>query len=116
MVRRRGAGALGCLFSVLVAAAVAYFAINAGDVLLRRYRFEDAMKQEARFAARKTDEQIRARLIALSDSLGMPEGARRVQIRRRARHIAIWSEYYDHIELPGYVREVLMRPHAEWSW
>ncbi len=116
MVRRRGAGAVGCLFGLLVAAAIAYFAVNVGEVYLRRYRLEDAMRQEARFASRRTDAQIRQRLAALADSLDMPEGARRILIRRSGRHIGISAEYYETIELPGIVREVHMQPHAEWTW
>ena len=116
MVKRRGAGRLGCLLSLLVAAAVAYFAVNVGEIMLRRVRFEDAMKQEARFAARKSDAAIRSRLVSLADSLGLPEAAGRVHIRRGPRAIRISSEYYEHLEVPGYVKEVVMRPRAEWSW
>ena len=39
-----------------------------------------------------------------------------VNIRRGERQIRLWSEYYEQLELPGYVRDVAMRPHAEWSW
>jgi hypothetical protein len=41
-----------------------YFAVSVGEPYLRYYRFLDGMKQEARFSARFTDDQIQARLAA----------------------------------------------------
>ena len=113
MVRaRRGRSSLGCLISLLLVAAVAYFGVNAGEMYLRYYRFRDAMGQEVRFAGQKSDEAIRRRLAALADSLGLPEAAGRVQVRRDGRRITVSSEYYERIELPLTVREVRFAPHA----
>ena len=41
------------------------------------------------------------------------EAAGEVTLQRDGRHIEIESEYYEHIELPLYVREVRFNPHAE---
>jgi hypothetical protein len=87
--RRWGASKLGCLVTLLLAVAVAYFGVNAGEVYLRYYRFRDAMAQEARFAQRVSDEAIRGRLRSLADSLGLPEGAADVKIRRGANRVTI---------------------------
>lgn len=114
MVRsRRGAGSLGCLFMLLVLAAIVYFAVNIGEVYFRFYQFQDAMRQEVRFAAHNSDGQILRRLRAEADSLGLPEAAGVVTLQRDGRHIEVESEYYEHIELPLYVREVHFNPHAE---
>ena len=114
MVRsRRGAGSLGCLFTLLVLAAIVYFAVNIGEVYFRFYQFQDAMRQEVRFAAHNSDGQILRRLRAEADSLGLPEAAGVVTLQRDGRHIEVESEYYEHIELPLYVREVHFNPHAE---
>ena len=100
MVRtRRGATRLGCLFSLLLAAAVAYFAFDVGEKYLRFYRFQDAMKQEARFAGQKTDGQIRARLQTVADSLGVPPQGQRIQLRRTPNRIYIWSRWEETIDL-----------------
>ena len=107
---RRGVARLGCVAALLFVGAVAYFAVNIGRVALGYYRFEDRMKQEARFAAKRTDAQIRDRLIAFVDSLGLPEGAQHVHVRRVEHVVYIWSDYYLHVELPGYVREVRLSP------
>jgi hypothetical protein len=113
VIGRRGASKLGCLVSLLVVVAIGYFGINVGETYYRFYRFQDAMHQEARFAAHNTDDVIKRRLAAFADSIGLPESARRVNVRRRDRHISIWCEYYDHIELPLYVREVYFNPSIE---
>jgi hypothetical protein len=107
---------IGCLTGVLIAVATAYFAINVGRVYWRYYQFSDAMKTEARFASRRNDDEIRRRLSALADSLGLPEGAGRVRVRRTTRHISISSEYYERVELPLVVREILLTPQAEWTF
>ena len=113
MVRaRRGGSSLGCLVTLLIVAAAMYFAITVGEVYWRAYRFEDQMRQQVRFASNFTDDQIRARLRATADSLGLPEGAGRVIVRRTAKDITIQSAYYERVEFPGFVREVAFTPQA----
>lgn len=109
---RHGRGALGCLVMLLIVAAVGYFAVNAGEVYFRFYQFQDAMKQEVRFAAHNSDAVILRHLRAQVDSLGLPESAGEVSLQRDGRHIEIESEYYEHIEMPLFVREVHFNPRA----
>lgn len=113
--RRRGMSRLGCLVALALLTVGAYFAINLGEPYYRYYRFQDAMEQEARFAAHKTDDDIRRRLRVVADSLGLPEGAGMVQIRRSGDRVMIWSEYYEYVELPMFVRELHFSPTAERS-
>lgn len=110
---RRGASTLGCLFTLLIVVVIAYFGVNIGKVFYRRYAFQDAMKQEARFASHRTDAEITSHLQALADSLGLPAGAKRVHIRRGDRTIFIWSDYFETIELPGVVKDVELTAHVE---
>ena len=114
MVRsRRGTSRLGCLFSLLLMVTVAYFGANVGEVYLRYFRMRDAMDQEARFASSHDDDQIKQYLVAMADSLGLPESAGRVLIRRGARGITISSQYSEHVELPLFVREFHFAPSVE---
>lgn len=113
MVPRRGASTLGCLFTLLILVTIGYFGVNIGKVYYRRYAFQDAMKQEARFALHRTDEQITSHLQALADSLGLPAGAKRVHIRRGERMIFIWSDYFETLELPGIAKDVELTAHVE---
>jgi hypothetical protein len=97
---------------LLVSAAV-YFGVNAGEVFFRFYQYKDAMRQEVRFAAHNSDAAILRRLRLQADSLGLPEAAGEVTLQRDGRHIEMESEYYEHIELPLFVREIRFNPHAE---
>ena len=113
MVARRGRSSLGCLFMLLIAAAVAYFGVNAGESYWRFYQYQDAMQQEARFAKQKTNDQILTSLRAQADSLGLPDEARMISIRRNATAISIDAAYDDRVEMPMYVKAIHYRPHAE---
>jgi len=106
---------LGCLFSLLLVTAALYFAVNVGEVYWRYYRYRDAMRQEARFAHMRTDQAIVRRLTSVADSLGLPDGAHQVAIRRDAdrRHVSIAADYAERVELPGFVRTVRFSPRAE---
>lgn len=111
---RRGASSLGCLFTLLLVAAVAYFGIPIGEAYVRHYRFEDAMRQSARFARVHTDDVIRSRLQAMADSLDLPPEAKAIAIRRApGDRITIASQYTVEFELPGMVHVHTFRPRAE---
>ena len=114
--RRRGRTNFGCLFSILLLVTAGYFAVNVGEPYVRYYRYLDGMKQEARFSARFTDEQIQTRLAALADSLGLPEAAGRVRVRRDPNHISLSTSYYERVEMPLIVRDILFSPQAEWTY
>jgi hypothetical protein len=111
----RGRVPLGCLVTLLLLTAALYFGVNVGEAYLRYFRYRDAMRQETRFARIRTDQAIARRLAALADSLGLPEGAHRVDIRRdeSARRIAIQAYYAEEVELPGFVRTLRFSPRAE---
>jgi len=87
--------------------------VNIGEVYFRFFQYQDAMRQEVRFATHNSDDVILRHLQAQVDSLGLPEAAGEVTLQRDGRHIEMESEYYEHIELPLFVREVRFNPHAE---
>ena len=110
---RRGISSLGCLFTLLILATAGYFGVSAGEHFFRFYQFQDSMKQEVRFAAQNTDNQILRHLRARADSLGLPEAAGEISLKRSGRRIEIESEYYVIIVLPLTVREFRFNPSAE---
>lgn len=113
MVRtRRGAGRIGCLVMLLIVTAIGYFGINIGEAYFNFYRYQDRMKSEARFADHSTDAAMKMRIAAFADSLGLPEPANKVVIRRGQHDIFIYANYIVHIELPGQVREFHFNPSA----
>mgnify|MGYP003322028740 CR=1 FL=1 len=113
MVRARaGKGTLGCLLSIFLVLAIGYFGVNIGRPFWNYYQYRDRMQQEARFASKRSNPTIQKRLKDFADSLGLPENANVVKIRRRTGTIEIWAEYYELIELPGIVKEFYFEPRA----
>ena len=109
---------LGCLFTLLCIAAAFYFGIDFLHVRFRFYQIQDAVQTQANFAPALDDITIRNRLVARSDSLGIPLGPRDWTIKRTysPRQIDIHATYYDSvvIEFPGFrkVWYFTMNPHA----
>jgi hypothetical protein len=57
---------------------------------------------------------IVAHLRAKADSLGLPEAAQRIHIRRtQSKTIFIWSDYIETVEFPGFVRDIEFAAHVE---
>ncbi len=109
---RRGASRFGCLIQLLLLAVLLYLGVNVGDVYLRFYRFQDAMKQEARFADNTSDAQITAHLRAVADSLRLPEEAQGVSVQRTSKELYISADYTDTINLSVTKRVVKLHPNV----
>ena len=110
---RRGSGRAGCLVMMAIVATIGYFGLGVGSVYWNFYQYRDRMQAEARFAASRTDGVIKRRPAMYADSLGLPEGAKQIHVRRRSKNVYIWTEYYENIELPFYTREILLAPRVE---
>lgn len=113
---RRGAGSLGCLFTLLLIAVIGYFAMPIAEAYFRYWQFEDEMSQAVRFARVNQDREIRNRLQAFVDSSGLPTAARNVQIQRRDGRINVSASYVEEFHLPGYVRLQPFNPSAQGSY
>lgn len=117
MVRaRRGAGSLGCLFTLLIVAAVVYFGLPVAEAYFRYWQFEDEMSQAVRFARVNPDHEIRRRLETFVDSSGLPPEARTIQIQRRNGRISVSTSYVEEFHLPGYVKLQPFNPSAQGSY
>ncbi len=111
---RKGVGRLSSLIQLVLVGGVIYFGLFAGKDLLDFYRFRDAIKQEARFATVRSDQQIKDRLPAFADSVGLPWEARDINVVREGDRIQIWSEYEKELKLPfEYQRLSNLRPSVE---
>jgi len=96
----------------VVVAAIIYFGVNIGKHYWRYVEYRDRMQTEVRYGAHKPDSAIVARLRASADSLGLPQGAQNVIIRRANNILFIQADYYIHIEFPGFVKEMHFAPQA----
>ncbi|MFI5245002.1 MAG: hypothetical protein ACHQQR_07235 [Gemmatimonadales bacterium] len=97
---------------LLILTAVIYFGFNFGEAYFTFYRYQDRMKSEARFAVNIPDATIKMRIAAFADSLGLPDPANKVVVRRGEHDIFIYANYTVRIELPRYVREIHFNPSA----
>ncbi|HUQ47505.1 MAG TPA: hypothetical protein VM053_04575 [Gemmatimonadaceae bacterium] len=114
---RRGTSRLGCLVQLVVLGSIMYFGVYLGEDMLSYYRFRDAMKQEARFAGSRSDQQIRDRLKAFSDSVKLPSAAQEIRIVRDESKIHIWTDYDQEVKLPfNQSRVIHLRPSIEESF
>ncbi len=111
---RRGAGALGCLLSLMLFAAALYYGVNIGQVYLRYYQILDGMRTQARLGPSLQDDVIYRRLNAQADSL-LPGSSPRFKITRttQPRRIIIETEYTEQVDLPLFKHEFVLRPRAE---
>ncbi|HVF38496.1 MAG TPA: hypothetical protein VM939_01265 [Gemmatimonadaceae bacterium] len=111
---RAGLGRLGCLVQIILVGGLIYFGMLAGRDLLDFYRYRDAMKQVARFATVRSDQQIKDHLRAYADSIGLPVAAKDVNVVREGDRIRIWAEYDEELKLPfEYRRSIHLRPSIE---
>ncbi|MEO8201213.1 MAG: hypothetical protein ABI679_11875 [Gemmatimonadota bacterium] len=110
---RRGASTLGCLISLLIAAAALYYGFNIGKVYFRYYQLTDTMRTNARLAPSLTDATIRRRLLTRVDELGLPQEAQKFVIKRsgKPRTISIETEYSESVDLPLFQHTFLFHPH-----
>ncbi|HWO89382.1 MAG TPA: hypothetical protein VNL98_09570 [Gemmatimonadales bacterium] len=108
--REAGKLRLGCLFSLFLVASAIYVGFGVFQVRLRYYQIQDEVKTQAGFASVIDNETIRRRLVARSDSLGLPLGPRQWTIRRtfNPRQITIQAEYEDSVVIEfAVIRKVL---------
>ena len=98
--------------TLLIISAVIYFGAGATEIYWRYLSYKDAMETEAMYRNKDPDARIIARLRYVADSLGLPEDAGRITIRRRGNQITIESHYEEYIDLPGYSREWHFEPRA----
>lgn len=113
MVTRAGRSSLGCLLVLLIFAAALYVGVNIGEAYWRFYEYQDAMRQEVRFAKQIPDDRIKLHLAALADSLGLPQQAAEVAVDRTSASIAVSAEYTERIELPFFVHLIRFAPRAQ---
>lgn len=112
--RRRGAGGLGCIISLVLFAAALYYGVNIGQVYMRYYQLRDGMRTQARLAPSLQDDVIQRRLTAQADSL-LPGRRPQFKITRGGspKKIIIETIYSDKVELPLFKHTFVMRPRAE---
>ena len=98
---RSGRVAFGCLLSLGIIALILYAGAKLGPPWLHYQQYRDEMRNEARYAVSLPDSVIRARLGERADSLGLPDAAKRITIRKglHPSTVTISSDYTVVIDL-----------------
>jgi hypothetical protein len=107
---RRGSSSFGCLVSIILLAAAAYYGYHIGNVYLKFYQLQDEMNTQASLAPSLANDVIYRRLAAKSDSL--LGRSLRFDIQRTNR-ITIQTEYSDSVDLPFFKHTFRLKPKAE---
>jgi hypothetical protein len=89
-----------------------YFGVNIGEAYWRFYEFQDAMRQEVRFARQIPDDRMKLHLAALADSLGLPEDATDITVERTKTDISVSAAYTERFQFPLFAREIRFAPRA----
>jgi hypothetical protein len=89
-----------------------YVGVNVGEAYWRFYEFQDAMRQEVRFAKQIPDDRIKLHLAALADSLGLPQEASDIAVDRTSASITVSAEYAERLQFPLFVRVIRFAPRA----
>jgi hypothetical protein len=110
---RRGAGTLGCIFSVVLFLGALYYGVHIGGVYWRYYQLLDDMRQQARRAVQLTDDAIQTHLTAQADTILGQTPDFRIERGGRPSRITIQTEYTETVTLPGFNHTFMLRPRAE---
>ena len=109
---RIGGSTFGGLVSLVLFLGALYYGVHIGQVYLRYYRLQDAMRFQAQLAPSiRDDAVIDRRLTAAADTiLGQQP---RFRIERGPAGITIQTEYSERVELPFFSHTILLRPRAQ---
>jgi hypothetical protein len=113
VANRTGASKVGCLFQLMVLAAIGYFGADVGQVYWRYFRFKDAVEQEVRFHPGRSIPEMRQRIRAIADSLDMPDEAGIALVRKTPKQTHVEVHWDDTLILPGFRRDVHFEVKAE---
>jgi hypothetical protein len=106
VVSRLGGALSGCLvWGVLLVVGV-YAGSEIGAPYYRYYRYGDVLEQQAHFATIRSDSAMMRAIWATADSLGLPDAAYQVNIRRGSNRVHLTTAYDDAWAVPGYRRTV----------
>lgn len=105
-VTEKGEGNLGCVLWAVVVIVVAHVAWMMVPVKIASAQLADFMEDQAKFAERRSPQQIEKAILNKSRELELPLDPKKVSAHRRGDHIYMKAEYTVPVELFGsYVYE-----------
>jgi hypothetical protein len=93
--RQKGEGRVGFFIALIIVAVVVFLGIKIIPVRISAYEFRDTLREEARYAAvRNDDEKVAVRIMEKAKELEIPLKRNQLKIRRTTGEMII-SAYYD---------------------
>lgn len=99
MRNQRGAGGIGCLLMIGLAAAGIYSGLEIGLPKLRHASFSDRMTETMGFFSRQSEKYIRERTIQVATEFHIDLKPEQVKVRIEIDRLAIDIAYDKHIDL-----------------
>jgi uncharacterized membrane protein len=100
--RERGEGQLGCLVGLIVLALGVFIAWKMIPVKVKTAELRQLVTDEARSAGTRSDDKIRAAILAKARENNLPVTEDNIKISRAASQITVEVNYVVPIEFPGY--------------
>ena len=99
--------------AMAIAAGAIYYGTGVGQMYMHYYEFEDAFKQEVRFASQHSDEEIKTTCSRSPIRCELPDDAQTIDLKRKDHHILIWNKYMHHVDLALLLADFYFNPKAE---
>lgn len=91
------------LVELVIAAAIAYAVWHVGIAFLHYYEFDDSLEELARFSARRTETEVRDRVLQLAEQYEIPLDPEALVIRTDTDSTQILAPYTQEVKiLPNY--------------
>lgn len=91
------------LITLLIVAALVWAGYHTIPVYLRFFQFDEAVKEVARFAGTRTEEEVRQRILELADEYEVPLDPEDLVVQRVRGATEISAPYVERVEvLPRY--------------
>ncbi len=112
-MNQRGEGKLGCLFGLVILAAVLFVAYKMIPVKVKAAEMRDTITDEARSAGGRSVDEVRKQIIQKAIDLDLPILDSQLTIDRRSDYIKVDVEYTVPVKFPGYTYQWHFQHHAE---
>ena len=98
--REAGEGRLGCIIWSLLLVAVIVVAWQMVPVKVRTAELHDYMIDEANFAAQRSAERMKTRIIERAEELDLPVGPKNLTVNKQRERVHMHTEYTVVVEFP----------------
>ena len=102
MRHARGDSRLGCAIWMILLAVFVLVCYKMVPVKIAHSTLQDFMNEEAKFAGRRTAEQIKKRVMERAQELEIPLDPKKLEVKRHQGRVRMKGTYTVPVEFPGY--------------